>query len=105
MSNYKTNSSQRKSSYFISSLKAIKRIYDEHELFCEMKEIVSRPAIYKVWKWIERKTVPHFKNGYTVNQPIADAFKQLYGNDFAGIRSIAKYDPALQQQEKERFIL
>ncbi len=91
--------------YLVSKIKSVRRIYDAHELFCEMKEIVSRLAIYKVWKWIERKTVPHFKLGYTVNQPIADAFKQLYGNDYAVIRSIAKYDPALQQQEKERYIL
>ena len=40
--------------YFISRLKKIKRIYDAHELFCEMKEIVTRPAIYKIWKRIER---------------------------------------------------
>src|ERR1700694_5474179 len=55
--------------YFISKIKRIKKVYDAHELFCEMKEIVTRPAIYKVWKKIEKFTVPKFKNGYTVNQP------------------------------------
>src|ERR1700754_2716064 len=32
--------------YFISKIKNKKRIYDAHELFCEMKEIVTRPGIY-----------------------------------------------------------
>ena len=36
--------------YSISKIKKVKRIYDAHELFCEMKEIATRPAIYKVWK-------------------------------------------------------
>ncbi len=91
--------------YYVSSIKKTKRIYDAHELFCEMKEIVSRPKIYKVWKWVERKTVPHFANGYTVNKPIADEFERMYGRKYEVIRSIALFNPALQQQEKEKFIL
>src|ERR1051325_5728203 len=43
--------------YRISKLKGIKRVYDAHELFCEMKEIVSRPDIYKTWKRMEKTTV------------------------------------------------
>src|SRR5688572_4416115 len=50
--------------YLVSKLKGLPRIYDAHELFCEMKEVVTRPLIYKAWKWVERLTVPHFKNGY-----------------------------------------
>lgn len=91
--------------YYISRFKKIKRMYDAHELFCEMKEIVERPSIYKAWKKIEQKTVPHFKSGYTVNKPIADEFKKMYGSDYEVIRSIALYNPALQQQPKEKFIL
>ena len=91
--------------YIISRLKKIKRIYDAHELFCEMKEIITRPAIYKIWKWIERKTVPHFKNGYTVNQPIANEFKKMYGSNYQVIRSIALYIETEQKIAKEKFIL
>src|SRR3984957_16614593 len=29
--------------YFISKLRSIPRVYDAHELFCEMKEVVTRP--------------------------------------------------------------
>ena len=65
--------------YFISRIKKIPRVYDAHELFCEMKEIVTRPAIYKTWKKIERYAVPKFTQGYTVNQPIALAFHEMYG--------------------------
>lgn len=90
--------------YFISRIKKIPRIYDAHELFCEMKEIVTRPRIYKVWKWIERNTIPHFNHGYTVNDLIAQEFKKMYDCDYEVIRSIARYEPD-NQIHKERFIL
>ncbi len=89
----------------VSKTRNITRIYDAHELFCEMKEIVSRPRIYKAWKWIEQKTVPHFDHGYTVNKPIADEFEKMYGKRYEVIRSIAVYKEADQAIEKEKFIL
>lgn len=88
-----------------SRLKNTKRVYDAHELFCEMKEIVTRPAIYKIWKFIERNTVPKFKHGYTVNEPIREIFRQTYQVDYKVIMNV----PFLQEQEqvisKEPFIL
>ena len=91
--------------FMVSKLRNITRIYDAHELFCEMKEIVSRPSIYHAWKWIERKTVPHFQNGYTVNQPIADEFAKMYRSRYEVIRSVAVYNEVNQQLNKEKFIL
>ncbi len=88
---------------YISRLKNIPRIYDAHELFCEMKEIVTRPKIYKTWKWIERHSVPYFTNGYTVNQPIADEFRRMYGVQYGIVRSIAKYNGSYPP--KEKFLL
>ncbi|MEP6595830.1 MAG: glycosyltransferase [Ginsengibacter sp.] len=91
--------------YFISKLKGAQRVYDAHELFCEMKEIVTRPAIYNAWKKIEKFAVPKFKNGYTVNQLIADEFKKLYNVDYKVIRSITlKYDLKFPGR-KEKYIL
>jgi glycosyltransferase involved in cell wall biosynthesis len=91
--------------YFISRIKRTKRVYDAHELFCEMKEIVTRPAIYKLWKRIERYTVPKFSLGYTVNQPIADEFEKMYGVRYEVIRNIALLKEILPAEKKEKFIL
>lgn len=74
--------------YFVSKLKGCKRIYDAHELFCEMKEVVSRPRVYKCWKWVEQLTVPAFKHGYTVCEPIADEFKKMYGVNYEVMRNV-----------------
>lgn len=75
--------------YWISRIKGVPRIYDAHELFCEMKEVRSRDQIYRFWKKVERFAVPRFKLGYTVNLPIAQEFKKMYNVDYAIIRNIA----------------
>ncbi len=91
--------------YLVSRWRNTTRIYDAHELFCEMKEIVTRPRIYNIWKWIEKQTVPHFKYGYTVNQPIADEFAKMYNRRYEVIRSIAVYNEINQQLPRKKFVL
>jgi glycosyltransferase involved in cell wall biosynthesis len=74
--------------YFASRLRRIPRLYDAHELFCEMQEVVTRPVVYKLWKRIERFCVPKFRHGYTVNALIAAEFKKMYSVDYAVIRNM-----------------
>jgi glycosyltransferase involved in cell wall biosynthesis len=91
--------------YIVSILKKIPRVYDAHELFCEMKEVVTRPAIYKFWKKIERFTVPKFKLGYTVNQQIATEFQRMYGVTYAVIRNFPVLQPLAIPQKSSKYIL
>lgn len=89
----------------VTKLKGSKRVYDAHELFCEMKEIVTRPRIYKFWKRIERISVPHFNYNYTVNTPIAEAFRKMYGKQFEVIRNMPLLRPVTIPEKKEKYIL
>lgn len=91
--------------YWVSRLKNSKRVYDAHEWFSEMKEVVSRPHIHRLWKWVEKKYVPRFPQGYTVNAPIADAFKQLYGVDYPAIRNMPLLSADTPTPAKEDFLL
>ena len=91
--------------YFISRIKKIPRVYDAHELFCEMKEVVSRPAVYKIWKRIEHFCVPKFTNGYTVNSIIASEFKRMYGSQYEVIRNAALLEEHAPIIKEEKFIL
>jgi len=91
--------------WLVSVLRRKKRVYDAHELFCEMQEIVERPRIYRIWKWIERLTVPRFRYGYTVNQPIADEFNRLYQRQYEVVRNVPVLQPVAVPEKKERFIL
>jgi glycosyltransferase involved in cell wall biosynthesis len=72
----------------VSRLKKIVRIYDAHELFSEMKEVISRPAVKKAWTRLERMTVPRFPQGYTVSRSIADELRKRYGVEYELIRNV-----------------
>jgi len=90
---------------FISGIKKIKRVYDAHELFCEMKEIVTRPRIHAFWKKVERFALPKFSDAYTVNQPIADEFYRMYGIRYRVIRNVPLLEESPGVEKKDRYIL
>ena len=91
--------------YFVSVMRRKKRAYDAHELFTEMKEVVTRPAIKRQWLKTERFAVPKFKHGYTVSYSIAEEFKKRYKVDYAVIRNLP-YKKLLQinQPSEEIFL-
>jgi glycosyltransferase involved in cell wall biosynthesis len=91
--------------YTISRLKKIPRIYDAHEFFTELIEVINRPAIKKIWDAVEKRWLPKFKLGYTVSEGIAEEFKKRYGVHYQTIRNV----PVLNETEftplSEKFIL
>ena len=74
--------------WLAGKLKGAKRVYDAHEYFSQQKEIITRPRVYKMWRWIERIYIPKFPNGYCVSGSIIAEFKKLYGVDYELIRNI-----------------
>lgn len=91
--------------YLISCIKGIPRVYDAHELFCEMKEIATRPAIYRMWKAVERRMVPRFPNGYTVNKQIAVEFERMYGVKYQSIRNVPLLQMLPAARQSGRYLL
>jgi glycosyltransferase involved in cell wall biosynthesis len=65
-------------------------VYDAHELFTELKEIVTRPSIYNFWLKVEQFAVPKFKHGYTVNSFIAEEFNKRYGVKYDVVRNLPR---------------
>ena len=89
----------------ISRIKKIPRIYDAHELFTGLKEVVTRPAVEKIWKRIEKNAVPKFKWGYTVSESIAQEFNRRYGVNYETIRNMPVLVPLDNVTSIEKFIL
>ncbi len=77
--------------YCISRLRGIPRVYDAHEYFSQLPEVIRRPAIQRWWLAIERFSLPRFPNGYTVSQSIAEAFHRQYGVRYGVIRNLPRY--------------
>lgn len=91
--------------FWVSFLRRKQRVYDAHELFCEMKEVVSRPLIHKCWSAIESWYLPRFKYGYTVNQVIAEIFNKKYGVNYRVVRNLPVLIEEAFSIEKDNYLL
>lgn len=69
-------------------LRRKKCVYDAHEYFTELPEVVERPRVQAIWAWVARRCIPRVQAAYTVCQSLADVFKIQYGKDFEVIRNV-----------------
>jgi len=93
------------SCYYISKLKSVKRVYDAHEYFSQLDEVVNRPNIYRFWHRIERRMFPKFKKGYTVCDSLAEEFKKNYNADYKVICNVPLLVETNEQVRPEDVIL
>jgi glycosyltransferase involved in cell wall biosynthesis len=63
-------------------------VYDAHELFTEVPEVINRPLVRKIWLGVECFVVPRLKHCYTVSQSIAEEFERRYNVKFDVIRNL-----------------
>jgi glycosyltransferase involved in cell wall biosynthesis len=75
--------------YLIAKLFGKKLVYDSHELFTEIPELMHRPKVRNIWLQIEKRIFPHLKNVITVNSEIASIFEQKYQVYVNVIRNIS----------------
>ena len=67
-------------------------VYDAHELFTEVPEVVARPAVQRVWRWVESFVVPRARLTYTVGPALARVFEQRYSRPFAVVRNVSRWE-------------
>ncbi len=53
-------------------------IYDSHEYFTEVPELVHRPRVRRIWERMEEHVFPRLKTVYTVNESIARIYQEKY---------------------------
>ncbi|HEX6848112.1 MAG TPA: glycosyltransferase [Chitinophagaceae bacterium] len=91
--------------YYISKLKGIKRVYDAHEYFSQLDEVISRPGIYRFWHGIEKRMIPEFQYGYTVCEGLSNEFKRNYNANYKVIRNVPLLLEPVEQSATEDIIL
>ena len=74
--------------YLISIIQSKKIIYDSHELFPEIPELIDRPTVKGVWLNIERTIIPNLKNCFTVCDSIANYYSKIYKIEFKTIKNL-----------------
>ena len=63
-------------------------VYDSHEYFTEVPELINRPRVQKIWLWLEKKLVTKVNAAYTVCQSIADIYSKQYKIPFRVVRNV-----------------
>lgn len=74
--------------FLASKTKGKPLVYDSHEYFTEVPELINRPKVKKAWEWLEGKMVPKIKTAYTVCNSIAEIYTAKYGTPFKVVRNI-----------------
>lgn len=65
-----------------------KRVFDAHEYFTEVPELIDRPGSRKVWDAVGKWAVPKMDLCYTVGPALAAIFEKYYGKPFGVIRNL-----------------
>ena len=91
--------------FYAAKIKGIKSVYDAHEYFSQLDEVITRPNIYRFWHRIERKMIPKFKNGYTVCDSLAEEFKKNYKANYKVIRNVPLLAARPEQVNSQDVIL
>lgn len=85
--------------FLVSRIRHKQLVYDTHEFFTEVPELVKRPKIQRIWKRIESHIFPKLTNIVTVNASIANLYEQAYGIKLEVVRNIPR---AVEIQKKSR---
>ncbi len=95
-------------SFMASRIRGVPLIYDSHELFTQVPELIHRKAVQSVWFWIERRLVPKLRHAVTVNYSIATIYRRLYGTRFKVVRNVPEkleFSPREENPAKKQMII
>lgn len=74
--------------FFAAKIKRAVLVYDSHEYFTEVPELINRRFIRNIWLFIERVLLPKVKNSYTVNDSLAEIYSNKYKISMKVVRNL-----------------
>ncbi len=84
-------------------LRNIPLVYDSHEYYTETPELINRPLVQGIWKWIEGLIFPRLSDTITVNDSIAGLFEKKYGKRPAVVRNIPRTGNVVIKKTREEL--
>lgn len=74
--------------YLVSCCRGKTLVYDSHEYFTQVPELIHRPKVQRIWEQIEKRILPKLNYAYTVCDSIAKTYNKKYGVDFKVVRNL-----------------
>ncbi len=93
--------------YYAAKIKGKKIVYDSHEFFTEVPELLNRPRVQKIWLLIEQHILPKIKKSCTVSDAIAAEYKNRYNIEMAVIKNFPRkvIVEKINKRNKEKIII
>lgn len=94
--------------FLASRIRRVPLIYDSHELFTQVPELIERKNVQSVWKWIEGRLLPRLNYAVTVNYSIATIYRRLFGTRFRVVRNVPEridYKPRKERVGERQLII
>jgi glycosyltransferase involved in cell wall biosynthesis len=89
----------------VSVLKRKKRMYDAHEYFTEVPELIGRPKTKAVWERVAQFAIPRMTACYTVSDSISKIFNDRYHTRFGVVRNLPMLLPMKKAIKHGKMIL
>jgi len=80
-------------------------VYDAHEYFTEVPEVIRRRSVQRIWEAVARWAIPQTRLAYTVGPKLAEVFSRRYGKSFEVIRNVPVRQPAPPPSEPQRPVV
>jgi glycosyltransferase involved in cell wall biosynthesis len=90
---------------WVSQVKRKPFVYDAHEYFTEMEELMDRPRIKKIWKLVEKQVFKNLKYGYTVSEGYVELYNKDYGVKLDLVRNVTLLRPLPEKNPESHIIL
>lgn len=74
--------------FLAAKIKRSKLVYDAHEYFTEVPELVNRPLVQRIWSVLANWLIPKADLAYTVGPALADIFERKYRKAFGVVRNL-----------------
>lgn len=86
-------------------IKNKKLVFDAHEYFTEVPEVVRRPFVKYTWALVEKIFIKRAQLRYTVSESIANAFENKLGTGFNVIQNVPETFELLKKEKPEKKYL
>lgn len=75
--------------FLVSRIRKLPLLYDSHEYFTEVPELINRPGTKKIWERIEKSILPKLRYATAVSESIANTYSEKYGIPFETVRNVS----------------
>jgi glycosyltransferase involved in cell wall biosynthesis len=86
--------------YLVSRIRRVPLVHDCHEYFRGVPELVGRPRVTGVWKFIEDRIFPKLRHVVAVNGSIAAIYREEYGIPLTVVRNVPFRNGTVLKKDK-----